>query len=455
MRRLDEVRLGSDDLVHVGAGVTLAELQRSLRASGRFYPPVPTFDGACVGGVVATNAAGPSTFKYGSTRDWVEGLTVVLASGEVLDLRRGEVEAHPDSYFEVIESTRNYRVSVPSYTMPTVAKCSAGYFATPEMDLLDLFIGSEGTLGIVTEVVLRTLPRVPVTCAFFITTRSEREGLDLTSQLRAASLETRATGDTRGVDVSAVEHMDRRCLDLLREDSADRRCEISIPPDGELALLVHLDLRTPLTNAEGYDQIENALSSSATEAPLTAACRIFDGMGLLDRMEIALPEESRRHAQLLELREAVPAGVNQRVAIAKQSIDDRIEKVAADMIVPFERIEEMMGLYRAGFERRGLDYAVWGHLSDGNVHPNVIPRSLADVEAGKAAVLEFGREIARLHGCPLAEHGVGRNEVKQALLAQLYGQDGIDAMRQVKHAFDPDGKLAPGVLFSRAGSAGQ
>jgi D-lactate dehydrogenase (cytochrome) len=117
------------------------------------------------------------------------------------------------------------------------------------------------------------------------------------------------------------------------------------------------------------------------------------------------------------------------------------------MIVPFDRFAEMMQIYREGFSARGLDYAVWGHLSDGNVHPNVIPRSYDDVVAGKEAILEFGRAVARLGGCPLAEHGVGRNPVKQALLKQLYGEEGIEQMRAVKRSLDPQWKLAPGVIF--------
>jgi D-lactate dehydrogenase (cytochrome) len=117
------------------------------------------------------------------------------------------------------------------------------------------------------------------------------------------------------------------------------------------------------------------------------------------------------------------------------------------MIVPFDRFGEMMAIYRDGFASRGLDAAVWGHISDGNVHPNVLPRSYAEVERGRDAILFFGRECARLGGCPLAEHGVGRHPVKQTLLRQLYGERGIDEMRAVKRALDPDGKLAPGVIF--------
>ena len=110
----------------------------------------------------------------------------------------------------------------------------------------------------------------------------------------------------------------------------------------------------------------------------------------------------------------------------------------------------MMAVYRRGFESRQLDYAIWGHISDGNVHPNVIPRNFDDVIKGREAILEFGRDVARLGGCPLAEHGVGRSAVKQALLRQLYGDDGIEQMRAIKRVLDPEWKLAPGVLFPRA-----
>jgi D-lactate dehydrogenase (cytochrome) len=166
-------------------------------------------------------------------------------------------------------------------------------------------------------------------------------------------------------------------------------------------------------------------------------------------VEIAVPGEHARAAQLLAVREAVPAAVNARVGRAKHTIDPRIEKTAADMIGPFDRFEALLALYDDEFRRRGLDAAVWGHISDGNVHPNVIPRSIADVESGKEAILAFGREVIRIGGSPLAEHGVGRNPVKQQLLLELYGREGIEEMRRVKRALDPEWTLAPGVLFRK------
>ena len=168
----------------------------------------------------------------------------------------------------------------------------------------------------------------------------------------------------------------------------------------------------------------------------------------LDAVQLAAPGDQSRAAQLLAIREAVPTAVNQRVARAKQ-LDERIEKIAGDLIVPFERLDALVARCHEEADRRGLDLAIWGHVSDGNIHPNVVPRSFADVQDGKEAVLAMGQAAIELGGAPLAEHGVGRNLVKQQLLRLLYGDEGIEQMRRVKRALDPDWKLAPGVLFPR------
>jgi D-lactate dehydrogenase (cytochrome) len=444
-RRMRRVVAADRSRVTVEAGVTLAELEEALRAHGATYPPVPTFTGACAGGVAATNAAGASTFKYGSTRDWIDALTVVLANGEVLDLVRGEC-VDEGAGFTVHTEGRAIAVPVPTYDMPKTAKVSAGYFARPGMDLIDLLIGSEGTLGIVTSVTFRALHPPPATALALVACGSEQQGLDVAAALRDAAMQTWRTRDRHGIDVAAIEHMDRRSMDVARAGGALSALQVHVPARAAMALLIQLELPGGTGRADVRDQIAGALDPDARDTPIARFCRLLDRFGLLDAVEIAAPGDERWARELLGFREAIPAAVNARVAAAKAG-DPRIAKTAADMIVPFERFAEMMDVYRRGFESRGLEYAIWGHLSDGNVHPNVIPRSYDDVVRGSEAILEFGREVARLGGCPLAEHGVGRNPVKQALLRQLYGASGIEEMRAVKRALDPTGKLAPGVIF--------
>jgi D-lactate dehydrogenase (cytochrome) len=447
MARFNRMIDSGADWVRVGAGMTLADLDAALAQTGRYYPPAPTFNGAFVGGTVATNAAGAATFKYGTTRNWVRAMTVVLATGDVLDIERGAARAHADGHFEVVFGDRTVRVPVPTYRMPKVPKVSAGYFAAPEMDLIDLFVGAEGTLGVITEVTLRVRPSRPAWCLAFVPFSDRTTALHFVRTLRETAHHTWQTHDPRGLDVSAIEHMDARCLALLREDGADRRTGVTWPDGTAMALVVTLELPASTSSQQAFDDIGRAGDPGAPDSPLGRFCQLLDQAGVMDDVQSAVPGDLARAEQLLALREAVSATVNSRVGLAQSTIDPRIEKTAADMIVPFECLGDMLAIYEAEFSRRGLDVAIWGHISDGNLHPNVIPRSFADVEAGRAAILDLGREVIRLGGSPLAEHGVGRNRVKQQLLAELYGQAGIDEMRAVKRALDPEWKFAPGVLF--------
>jgi len=423
----------ADGRLRVGAGVTLAEIDAHLARRGALYPPLPTWHGATIGGAVATNAAGAATFKYGTTRAWVDELTIVLASGDVLDLRRGEARADEQGTFEVQLGSQTLKIPVPRYRMPDVPKVSAGYYARPGMDAIDLFIGAEGTLGIVTEATLRVRTTRPATALAFVTLTDRKVALELVGRLRTAAMQSWRTPGARGIDVSAIEHMDARSLAIIREDGVDRRLGVEIDAGGVMGLLVALDLPPATTVDEAC-------------APLAAMLQEFDVPDAI----VAVPDDHAAIERLLALREAVPLGVNQRIGRARRDIDPRIEKTAADIIVPFERFGEMQALFDEELQSRGLDGAVWGHISDGNVHPNILPRSVAEMESGREAVLAFGRAAMRMGGSPLAEHGVGRNETKQKLLREMYGDDGIEEMRAVKRILDPDWKLGSGVIFSRA-----
>jgi D-lactate dehydrogenase (cytochrome) len=447
LARMDATLRIDSDRVRVEAGVALVSLEEALAPRRLFYPPVPTFRGAFIGGTVATNASGAATFKYGSTRRWVQALTIVLANGDVLDVERGECQAHPDGHFDVIlASGEKRRVPVPTYRMPQVPKRSAGYHAEAGMDLVDLFVGSEGTLGVITEAELAVIP-APARLLAIVTLATEKAALTLVGALREAAQEAWSSHDPRALDVAAIESMDARCLEMLRSDGKDREHRIRLDPSAGTAILVQIELPAGATAADVMDQA--ALFEAGTlETPIAAFLGLVREAGALDSVELSLPGDTRRAQQLLALREAVPMAVNHRVAEAQRARPG-VRKTAADMIVPFESLGGMMDFYREGFTRRGLDHALWGHVSDGNIHANVIPRTEEDVRCGEEAFLEFAAEVSRLGGCPLSEHGVGRSACKQELLRRLYGDRGIEEMRQVKAALDPEGKLAPGVVFPR------
>ena len=451
--RLNRIIEIGADRVRVEAGVTLADLDAALASAGRYYPPAPTFTGAFVGGTVATNAAGAATFKYGTTRDWVDAITVVLPTGDVLDIDRGAVHAHADGYFELILGRWNRARACP--TLPDARRAE-----TVGRLLRGARNGSHRSLhrrrGHPRRRRERDVANRDAAACLVPRLRavrgSRRRPRLFVRALRDAARETWRTHDSSGLDVSAIEHMDARCLELAREDGVDRRTGVTWPNHTAIALLITLELPSSVTSGTGVRRnrararVEHVRHAARTPLPRTRRCPAAG----IDDVQIAVPGDQARMAQLIALREEVPASVNRRIGRAKQDVDQRIEKTAGDMIVPFDHLEELLACYEREFERRRLDVAVWGHISDGNLHPNVLARSFADVESGRAAILEVGRQAIRLGGSPLAEHGVGRNHVKQQLLEALYGRAGIDEMRAVKRALDPDWKLAPGVLFSPA-----
>ena len=434
------------DRIRVGAGVPLQIVQERLFTLGRWFPPVPTYLGAFAGGAVATCAAGAATFKYGTVRDWVEGLTIVLAGGDVIDLARGQHAASPQGTFEIETAAGVRTIRLPPLKMPDVPKCAAGYFVRPGMDLIDLFIGSEGTLGAIAEVVFKTAPLPGGLCRALVPVPSESAAIALVSELRQAAMATWRTRDPNGIDIASIEHIDARSIQIVREDGIDRKLDITLPRGGAIAVLIDLELPAVVAAGDLWRTIESALDADAADSPLTRLCRLLARHGAMEDAEMTLPGDRSRAAAFAELREAVPAGVNRRVAQAKQR-DQAISKTAADMIVPYERFGEMMAACRRLFAERDLDLAVWGHISDGNVHPNVIPRSAADVEKGRDAILALGAEVVAMGGSPLAEHGVGRSPIKQQLLTRLYGAKNVEAMRALKLSLDPNGSLASGVIF--------
>ena len=261
-----------------------------------------------------------------------------------------------------------------------------------------------------------------------------------------AGLEDTWIAGSRGIDAAAIEHMDRRSLEILRRTGPIGNTRSAFLRHGAGAPRA---ARAAAGHDGGRRLRPDQTLSSAIDGPFARFCRLLNEHGLFDDTELALPGDRHRAEQLIAVREAVPAGVNQRVGRAQREIDPRIAKTAADMIVPFDRFGEMMAIYRDGFRvARARLRGLGTHLrrQRPSQRAAAIVRGRRAREGGDPGIRPRGR---RLGGCPLAEHGVGRNPVKQALLRGLYGDEGIAEMRAVKRALDPDWKLAPGVIFPR------
>ena len=430
--RFRPVLHGHDDswTVHVGTGTTIAELNTALETgeldlpdgnpeSPLFYPVDPTELSAQLGGTIATNASGARTLYYGPTRDWVEALTVVTPDGRILKLRRGEVCARGGElrYSGTDGETRT--IEIAHLPVPPT-KHTAGYHLKPDMDAVDLFVGSEGTLGIITEAELR-LARKPSERLFLtVFLESEETALSLVSSLRRLD----------GTSPLALEYFGPRAIELLRAQRSKIGAGgglVKLPDYAKTALYAEFPFESEEQLDDLYAQLQDTLSPSEVDPQRTWAAFTEREM---DRMK--------------DLRHAVPEAVNTMIG-QRQAQEPELHKVGTDMAVPLDSLGNIMGTYRHLLEREGLDYVIFGHIGNAHLHVNILPETAAEVQRAEALYLELAREVVALNGSVAAEHGIGR--IKTMFMPVQYTSDQIESMRRVKDAIDPDGTLNPGVLL--------
>lgn len=383
LARLDRVRaldpLGAT--ITVEAGAILAEVQAAAEAAGLLFPLSYASRGSArIGGGIATNAGGVAVLSYGNARDLVLGLEVVLADGRVWDGLRA------------------------------LRKDNAGY------DLKQLFIGSEGTLGIVTAAVLKLYPRPRSTTVAFAGLASPARALDLFAHLRARC----------DRDLTAYEVMPPFGLDLvLRHAPGTVR---------------------PLAGAHGaYALIEIASSRPEADTRAETEAALAEAMadGVVEDAAVAASEAQNR--ALWHLRESLPEAQKREGASIKH-----------DVSVPLARLPAFLAEASAACEAEmpGLRVCAFGHFGDGNIHFNLTQPAGMDRGAFLAEWGRFNRIVhAIVHamgGSIAAEHGVGL--LKRDELLRYGDPVGLDLMRKLKAALDPNGVLNPGKVVPEAGA---
>ncbi|HEX5888200.1 MAG TPA: FAD-binding oxidoreductase, partial [Pyrinomonadaceae bacterium] len=371
------------------AGVILADFQRAVDQQGLLYPPDPTERGCFLGGTVATNASGARTFKYGPTRNYIERLKVVLASGEVLDLRRGD---------------KIPKIPVPTYHRPATRKNAAGYFIAPDMDALDLFIGSEGTLGVICEIEARLVPKPQGLLSGVVFFANESDVLAFVAEAKSGA-----------VDARALEFFDNESLNFLRQKYPE------VPGAAVAAIFFE---------QETTDQTEESI--------LNTWLVMLDKHHAFVDSWFATNEQDQ--ARLREFRHQLPVLMNEWFAHYRQ------RKVSTDMAVPDAAFPGLFDLYKQTLRSSGLRYTIFGHIGDNHVHVNILPRDEDEGARARELYVQFLKYAASVGGTLSAEHGVGK--LKRDYLRLFYSDDQLREMAALKKTFDPHGILGRGNIFA-------
>ncbi|MEW6684102.1 MAG: FAD-binding and (Fe-S)-binding domain-containing protein [Nitrospirota bacterium] len=403
----------------VEPGIVYADLNAALARHGLKFAPDPSSGEMCkLGGMLGNNAAGPRSLKYGAVKDNVLGLDVWLADGTKLEAKPYRVGSPEcEHLFASVPAIRELERLVRSHRddilakRPAVSKNSSGYnlFALAEglergvLDLPRLFVGSEGTLGLVTAATLKLVPLPQETAA----------GLFFFDQLTEV---TRAVSALRPLGPSALELIDGHTLDLIG------RSRFSIPERAAAVLIVEFD--------------EAPAAQRLTQAD--AACR-----GLAQAAPPALAVDQDQQAALWAVRKAIYPTLYRYDALRHPV------NFVDDVVVPAERLAELVAYLESLFKAEGVTVAIYGHIGDGNAHINPLlnlrdPADFARMDRLSRTI--HAVVIERFGGSLCGEHGDGR--VRAEFLPAMYGPELYELFVETKQLLDPENLLNPGVKLS-------
>ena len=405
----------------VEPGALLCDIEKNLSTQKNpklFYPPDPTEMSAAIGGTIATNASGARTFKYGATRNFVRRLRIALADGNILEIKRGDIFADATGTITFSVKKKEYKISVPDYSMPKTKNC-AGYFAKPEMDLIDLFIGSEGTLGVITEAEIKVLEQKKDRLSLLSFFKSDKDGLNFVNSIREEI-------GKNIFDIEAIEFFGKNALKLLKERREAGGTEIHEFPESDAAIYYELGF-TEENLEEIFEKIDEMLQ--AVNCSTDASWAGMDA------------EETKK---IKEFRHAVPETINQIIGERKREIP-KLHKIGTDLAVPEENFKTILKFYRETLDAARLQYAIFGHIGDNHLHVNMLPGNENELTEAKKYYKVFAEKAVELGGTVSAEHGIGK--LKKDFLELLYGEKGIEEMRKVKDVLDPDFMLGRDTIL--------
>jgi glycolate oxidase len=368
MTKLDAiVEIDADNQIGiVEPGVITGEFQTAVRKKGLFYPVDPASLKYCsMGGNAAECAGGPSAVKYGVTKDYIIGLEVVLANGDIIT------------------------------TGARTEKSVTGY------DLTRLFVGSEGTLGIITKLIVRLLPVPPCKQTFLLTSTSLRRTTEMVSEIL-----------NHNIKPCTLEYMDRTAIDAVSSFMEN-------PPPKTVQALLIVEIDGEKTNVEQQAAKFISLVSERNEFTLREATT-------QDEVE-----------QIWQARRAISPSV----------LKLRPNKIGEDVAVPRSRIPELVEFTEALSKELGLMILTFGHAGDGNIHVNImLDRSnAAEVKKAEEAKERLFRQAISLGGTLSGEHGIGLS--KKAFMRFELNDETLELMKKIKDVFDPNHILNPGKIF--------
>jgi FAD/FMN-containing dehydrogenase len=414
-------------IVVVEPGVNYGKLQQTLHTHDRFLPPYPaSVEYSTVGGAVANNASGEKSVKYGCTRDYVRALRVVLANGEVIETSRlskrdlnkklGLTTFEGELYRALDALLEENRELIDKMAL-NVTKNTAGYNLVDikrkdgSFDLTPLFVGAQGTLGIVTEIALQTEAYIPATTLLVA-------HFDDLEKAQSAVLELRSLAEMP----SAIEMVDGNLLNLVDQQNPNQLRDLVSKPFPKAVLLVEFDTASERSRKKLVKKARKLLERHAAS--------------------VQVENDPANQENLWKIRHASAS------VITFGDGGTKALPIIEDGIVPPDRLREYVeGVYQL-FTRNNLPVAIWGHAGDANLHmqPFLDLSQVGDRQKAFRVMDEYYNLVISLGGSTSAQHGDGR--LRAPYLQKLYGPEVYTLFTKVKQIFDPYSTMNPGVKMN-------
>ncbi len=408
----------------VEPGALLSDINKKIEnlSDGKlFFPPDPTEKSASIGGMISCNASGARSFLYGATRKYILRLKIILADGGVIDIKRGELIAAGRECSIKDGSGRVIEFELPECEMPET-KNASGYYIKENMDLIDLFIGAEGTLGIITEADIALVESPGAIWGAQLFFPDMESSLGFVDAVRDLNPEN--------CDIAAIEFIDGNALDLLRETKKKNPAFSAIP---------HL---ADNWGSSVYVEFHGGNDEVIEDAVLMMSELMGEYGGNDEDAWLASGGHEMENLKLF--RHAVPEVVNMTIDERRKK-EPGLTKLGTDLAVPGEYLRAIMTLYKDDLSANNLDFVIFGHIGDNHVHVNIIPANKDEYLSGKKLYLKWAEYAVSVGGTVSAEHGIGK--LKKEMLKVLYNEDILAGMRKIKLSFDSDNRLNPDNLF--------
>lgn len=377
-------------------GVLLSKLIEEVENQGLFYPADPTEKNCFIGSTVATNASGARTFKFGATRNYVEGIKLITSNGDTITINRGEYFADNNIGELFTDSGKKLTFEIPNINLP-VSKNSAGYYCKYGMDLIDLFIGSEGTLGIIYEIKLKLLKLPQKFFSVVVFFDNINTCFNFIEEIKLKK--------NKQINPSAIEFMDKNALHMLKDDYPN------IPLAAEACLWIEQD-----TFELEYEELINVY------------IKLFEDLNI-DTQLVWFATSDKELKEFQKFRHAIPSKVNEFIA------KNNFTKLGTDIAVPDKSFKEFYFEAIKEVENNNLDYVVYGHFGNSHIHLNMLPKNFEEREKAKAIYLMLCKKAVFYSGTISAEHGIGK--LKSQYLDIMYNKYIMLKFAKIKKTFDP------------------